>query len=127
PAGDLLYELKVLAPTEMTDNERKLMQEFAESRRQRAVPDPRAELTRESPAIGAGTVPPAAPAQRQHGAIAARRRPSYSRSSATCASRMNSRAQSLLLAKVARALERAGLERRPATAAGASGPAVILL
>ena len=47
PAGDLLYELKVLAPTEMTDNERKLMQEFAESRRQRAVPDPRAELTRE--------------------------------------------------------------------------------
>ena len=40
---------------------------------------------------------------------------------------MNSRAQSLLLAKVARALERAGLERRPAAAAGASGPAAILL
>ncbi len=40
---------------------------------------------------------------------------------------MNSRAQSLLLAKVARALERAGLARRPAAAAGASGPAAILL
>ncbi|MGZ6176573.1 MAG: DnaJ C-terminal domain-containing protein, partial [Candidatus Binataceae bacterium] len=46
-AGDLLYELKVLAPTDMTDEERKLMQEFAERRVKRAVPDPRAELIRE--------------------------------------------------------------------------------
>ena len=45
--GDLLYELKVLAPTDMTDDERKLMQEFAERRQKRAVPDPRAELMRE--------------------------------------------------------------------------------
>jgi DnaJ-class molecular chaperone len=46
-AGDLLYELKVLAPIDMTDEERKLMQEFADKRRARAVPDPRAELIRE--------------------------------------------------------------------------------
>jgi curved DNA-binding protein len=46
-AGDLLYELKVLAPTDMTDDERKLMQEFAERRQQRVVPDPRADLMRE--------------------------------------------------------------------------------
>ena len=46
-AGDLLYELKVLAPIDMTDEERKLMQEFAERRRARAVPDPRADLIRE--------------------------------------------------------------------------------
>jgi DnaJ-class molecular chaperone len=46
-AGDLLYELKVLAPTEMTDEERRLMQEFAERRKRRAVPDPRADLMRE--------------------------------------------------------------------------------
>jgi DnaJ-class molecular chaperone len=46
-AGDLLYELKVLAPTDMTDDERKLMQEFAERRNKRAVPDPRADLMRE--------------------------------------------------------------------------------
>ena len=47
PGGDLLYELKVLAPTGMTDDERKLMQDFAARRRARAVPDPRAELMRE--------------------------------------------------------------------------------
>jgi DnaJ-class molecular chaperone len=47
PGGDLLYELKVLAPTGMTDDERKLMQDFAARRRARAVPDPRAELIRE--------------------------------------------------------------------------------
>src|ERR1700719_2843986 len=47
PGGDLLYELKVLAPTGMTDDERKLMQDFATRRRARAVPDPRAELIRE--------------------------------------------------------------------------------
>jgi molecular chaperone DnaJ len=46
-AGDLLYELKVLAPTDMTDEERKLMQEFAERRKRRAVTDPRADLMRE--------------------------------------------------------------------------------
>jgi hypothetical protein len=31
----------------MTDDERKLMQDFAARRRARAVPDPRAELIRE--------------------------------------------------------------------------------
>ncbi|MGH7914885.1 MAG: DnaJ C-terminal domain-containing protein [Candidatus Binataceae bacterium] len=46
-AGDLLYELKILAPTDMTDEERKLMQEFAERRLARTVPDPRADLMRE--------------------------------------------------------------------------------
>jgi DnaJ-class molecular chaperone len=43
-AGDLLFELKVLAPTDMTDDERALMQQLAERRRARAVPDPRAEM-----------------------------------------------------------------------------------
>ena len=43
-AGDLLFELKVLAPTDMTDDERALMQKLADSRRARSVPDPRAEL-----------------------------------------------------------------------------------
>jgi DnaJ-class molecular chaperone len=46
PAGDLLYELKVLAPTDLTDEERRLMEELADRRRKRAVPDPRAELMR---------------------------------------------------------------------------------
>jgi DnaJ-class molecular chaperone len=41
PAGDLLYELRVLAPTDMTDEERGLLQQFAERRRARAVADPR--------------------------------------------------------------------------------------
>jgi DnaJ-class molecular chaperone len=45
-AGDLLYELKVLAPTDLTDEERKLMQQLAERRRARAVADPRAEMIR---------------------------------------------------------------------------------
>jgi dipeptidyl aminopeptidase/acylaminoacyl peptidase len=45
-AGDLLFELKVLAPTDLTDDERALMEQLAESRRARNVPDPRAELTR---------------------------------------------------------------------------------
>ncbi len=44
PAGDLLYELKVLAPTDLTEEERHLMQQFAERRRARAVADPRASL-----------------------------------------------------------------------------------
>ena len=46
PAGDLLYELKVLAPTDMTEEERRLLEQFAEQRRARAVADPRAELMR---------------------------------------------------------------------------------
>jgi DnaJ-class molecular chaperone len=45
-AGDLMYELKVLAPTDMTEEERGLLQQFAERRRARAVTDPRAELMR---------------------------------------------------------------------------------
>jgi len=45
-AGDLLYELRVLAPTDLTDEERKLMQQLAEHRRARAIADPRAELIR---------------------------------------------------------------------------------
>jgi DnaJ-class molecular chaperone len=45
-AGDLMYELKVLAPTDMTDEERRLLQQFAERRRARAITDPRAELMR---------------------------------------------------------------------------------
>jgi curved DNA-binding protein len=39
--GDLLYELRVLAPTDMTDEERRLLQQFAERRRARSVADPR--------------------------------------------------------------------------------------
>ncbi len=46
PAGDLLYELKVLAPTGLTSDERSLMEKFAEKRQARHVPDPRAELMR---------------------------------------------------------------------------------
>ena len=45
--GDLLYELKVLAPTDMTDDEKRLMEQLAERRKARGVPDPRAELMRE--------------------------------------------------------------------------------
>jgi len=43
-AGDLLYELKVLAPTDLTSDERRLMEQFAEKRRSGHAPDPRAEL-----------------------------------------------------------------------------------
>jgi DnaJ-class molecular chaperone len=43
-AGDLLYELKVLAPTEMTEEERRLLQQFAERRRARALADPRDQM-----------------------------------------------------------------------------------
>jgi len=46
-AGDLLYELKVLAPTDLTKEERELMQQIADLRRARAVPDPRAEIMKE--------------------------------------------------------------------------------
>jgi DnaJ-class molecular chaperone len=45
-AGDLLFELKVLAPTGLSDDERKLIQQFAERRRARSIADPRAELFR---------------------------------------------------------------------------------
>jgi DnaJ-class molecular chaperone len=47
PAGDLMYELKVLAPTDVTAEERDLMQKFADHRRSRPIPDPRDELMRE--------------------------------------------------------------------------------
>jgi len=43
-AGDLLYELKVLAPTDLTTKERELMQDLAESLKARGIADPRAEL-----------------------------------------------------------------------------------
>ncbi len=46
PAGDLLYELKVLAPTDMTADERALMQQLADKRSARKLADPRAELLR---------------------------------------------------------------------------------
>lgn len=45
-AGDLLYELRVLAPTDLTEPERGLMEKLADSRRARGVPDPRAEMVR---------------------------------------------------------------------------------
>jgi DnaJ-class molecular chaperone len=45
-AGDLLYELRVLAPTDLTDDERRLLEDLADRRRKRAVPDPRADLMR---------------------------------------------------------------------------------
>jgi DnaJ-class molecular chaperone len=46
PAGDMLYELKVLAPTDLTDTERTLLTQLAEKQRERHVPDPRAALLR---------------------------------------------------------------------------------
>jgi DnaJ-class molecular chaperone len=48
PAGDLLYELKILAPSDLTAEERTLMQQLAEHRRARGVPDPRAEMIKRS-------------------------------------------------------------------------------
>ncbi len=44
PAGDLLYELKVLAPTNLTSDERALMEQFAERLKARGLPDPRVEM-----------------------------------------------------------------------------------
>ncbi len=44
PAGDLLYELKVLAPTDLSAKERALMQDLADSFKARGIADPRAEL-----------------------------------------------------------------------------------
>jgi curved DNA-binding protein len=46
-AGDLLYELKVLAPTDLTKAERDLMQQLADLRRAREIPDPRDEIMKE--------------------------------------------------------------------------------
>lgn len=46
PAGDMLYELKVLAPESLTEDERALFRDLAEKQRQRHVPDPRAALLR---------------------------------------------------------------------------------
>jgi molecular chaperone DnaJ len=44
PAGDLLYELKVLAPTNLTSDERALLEQFAERLKARGLPDPRVEM-----------------------------------------------------------------------------------
>ncbi|MGC2763695.1 MAG: J domain-containing protein [Candidatus Binatus sp.] len=44
PAGDLLYELKVLAPAELNAKERALMQDLADSLKARGIADPRTEL-----------------------------------------------------------------------------------
>ncbi len=44
PAGDLLYELKVLAPSDLNAKERALMQDLADSLKARGIADPRAEL-----------------------------------------------------------------------------------
>ncbi len=44
PAGDLLYELKVLAPSDLNARERALMQDLADSLKARGIADPRAEL-----------------------------------------------------------------------------------
>jgi DnaJ-class molecular chaperone len=46
PAGDLLFELKVLAPDNLTESERGLYRELADKRRQRGAPDPRSGLLR---------------------------------------------------------------------------------
>jgi DnaJ-class molecular chaperone len=45
-AGDLFFELKVLAPSNLTEDERALFRELAEKERQRGAPDPRSELLR---------------------------------------------------------------------------------
>jgi DnaJ-class molecular chaperone len=47
PAGDLLYELNILAPTDLTEEERRLMEQLAEERRARGVKDPRASLLKD--------------------------------------------------------------------------------
>jgi len=46
PAGDLMYEIRVLAPTGLTAEERTLMEQLAQKREARHVADPRAELLR---------------------------------------------------------------------------------
>jgi molecular chaperone DnaJ len=46
PAGDLLYELRVMAPESLTEAERGLMRDLAEHQRSRHLPDPRASMLR---------------------------------------------------------------------------------
>jgi DnaJ-class molecular chaperone len=46
PAGDMLYELKVIAPIDSNEEERELIRKLAASRKARGVPDPRASLGR---------------------------------------------------------------------------------
>ena len=46
PAGDMLYELKVLAPESLPEEERALFRDLAEKARQRNVADPRTALLR---------------------------------------------------------------------------------
>ncbi|MGH9486106.1 MAG: DnaJ C-terminal domain-containing protein [Terriglobales bacterium] len=46
PAGDLLYELRVMAPTGLTAEERALMEKLAERLKARGLPDPRAAMLR---------------------------------------------------------------------------------
>ncbi len=46
PAGDLLYEIKVLAPTDLSADELKLMEQIAQKRHSRHAADPRADLLR---------------------------------------------------------------------------------
>ncbi|HUO04847.1 MAG TPA: J domain-containing protein [Candidatus Binataceae bacterium] len=46
PAGDLLYELKVLVPTDLNASERALMEELAEKLMARGIADPRAGMMR---------------------------------------------------------------------------------
>ncbi|HVN64893.1 MAG TPA: J domain-containing protein [Candidatus Binataceae bacterium] len=46
PAGDLLYEIKVMAPSGLTAEERDLMEKLAERLRARGLPDPRAAMLR---------------------------------------------------------------------------------
>lgn len=45
-AGDLLFELKVMAPLDLTEPERALLRELAQRRGERHAPDPRADLLR---------------------------------------------------------------------------------
>ena len=45
-AGDLLYELRVLAPTDLNADELALLELLAKSRNDRKVADPREELMR---------------------------------------------------------------------------------
>jgi hypothetical protein len=40
----LLYELKIVVPTDLKPDERTLMQDLAERLKARGIPDPRAEM-----------------------------------------------------------------------------------
>jgi DnaJ-class molecular chaperone len=46
PAGDLLYEVRVLAPTDLNAEEREMVERLAASHRARKIADPREELIR---------------------------------------------------------------------------------